>query len=115
MSSDNPSTQSAVFSPTDLQHRPRRLRCTPALRRMVRENHLTVNDLIYPLFVMEGEGQQVEIASMPGCYRYSLDLLLLEVAAAAELGINAVALFPVIPKAKKDDTGSFSGSVAKRE
>jgi porphobilinogen synthase len=75
---------------------------------MVRENDLTVNDLIYPLFVMEGEGQKAEIASMPGCYRYSLDLLLLEVAAAFELGINAVALFPVIPKVKKDDTGSFS-------
>ncbi len=93
---------------TDLLHRPRRLRRTPALRRMVRETHLTVNDLIYPLFVMEGEGQKVEIASMPGCYRYALDLLVKEVLECWELGINAIALFPVIPESKKDDTGSES-------
>ena len=88
--------------------RPRRLRRTPALRRMVRENHLTVDDLIYPMFVMEGEGQKVEIASMPGCYRYSLDLLLKEIAECWELGINAIALFPVISDSKKDDTGTES-------
>jgi len=93
---------------TDLLHRPRRLRRTPALRRMVRETHLTVNDMIYPLFVMEGEGQKVEIASMPGCYRYALDLLVKEVLECWELGINAIALFPVIPESKKDDTGSES-------
>ncbi|MEP6516378.1 porphobilinogen synthase [Microcoleus vaginatus] len=88
--------------------RPRRLRRTPALRRMVRENHLTVDDLIYPMFVMEGEWQKVEIASMPGCYRYSLDLLLKEIAECWELGINAIALFPVISDSKKDDTGTES-------
>ena len=88
--------------------RPRRLRRTSALRRMVRENHLTVDDLIYPMFVMEGEGQKVEIASMPGCYRYSLDLLLKEIAECWELGINAIALFPVISENKKDDNGSES-------
>jgi porphobilinogen synthase len=75
---------------------------------MVGETQLSVNDLIYPLFVMEGEGQKVEVASMPGCYRYSLDLLLKEVAEAFELGINAIALFPVISEAKKDATGSES-------
>lgn len=57
--------------------RPRQLRRTPALRRMVQETQLSVNDLIYPLFVMEGQGEKVEIDSMPGCYRYSLDLLTL--------------------------------------
>jgi porphobilinogen synthase len=94
--------------------RPRRLRRTATLRRMVRENTLTVNDLIYPMFVTEGEGQLVEIASMPGCYRYSLDLLLKEIAEVSELGINAMptavnyALFPVIPENKKDDTGTQS-------
>ncbi|PIG93091.1 porphobilinogen synthase [Gloeocapsopsis sp. IPPAS B-1203] len=87
--------------------RPRRLRRTPALRRMVRETQLSVNDLIYPLFVMEGEGK-IEIPSMPGCYRYSLDLLLEEVAQAYQLGINAIALFPVISEGKKDDIGSES-------
>lgn len=93
---------------TELIYRPRRLRRTPALRRMVQETHLTANDLIYPVFVMEGEGQKVEVASMPGCYRYTLDLLVKEIADAAALGVNAIALFPVISSAKKDDTGSES-------
>jgi porphobilinogen synthase len=75
---------------------------------MVKETNLSVNDLIYPLFVMEGEGKKVEITSMPGCYRYTPDLLLEEIAAVAELGINAIALFPVISESKKDDTGSES-------
>jgi porphobilinogen synthase len=75
---------------------------------MVRETTLTVDDLIYPMFVMTGEGQKVEIPSMPGCYRYSLDLLLKEIAEVSQLGIKAIALFPVIPEDKKDDTGTES-------
>lgn len=92
----------------DLVHRPRRLRRSPAIRQMVQETQLTVKDLIYPLFVMEGEGQKQAIASMPGCYRYSLDLLLAEVAEAWNLGIGAIALFPVVPEDKKDSTGTES-------
>jgi len=88
--------------------RPRRLRRTPALRRMVEETQLTVNDLIYPLFVMEGEGQKVEVVSMPGSYRYSLDLLLKEIEDAYNLGINAIALFPLVAEAKKDNIGTES-------
>ncbi len=99
-----------MAAPGLLTLRPRRLRGTPALRRMVRETQLGVDDLIYPVFVMEGAGQKVEIASMPGCYRYSQDLLLKEIAEAFELGINAVALFPVIPESLKDDTGTESYS-----
>ncbi|MCC3565605.1 MULTISPECIES: porphobilinogen synthase [unclassified Microcoleus] len=95
-------------NPSLIAIRPRRLRRTPGLRRMVRENHLTVDDLIYPMFVMEGEGQKVEIASMPGCYRFSLDLLLTEIAECWNLGICAIALFPVISETKKDDTGTES-------
>jgi porphobilinogen synthase len=95
-------------SPNPIQYRPRRLRRTTSLRSMVQETHLTVNDLIYPIFVMEGENQKEEISSMPGCYRYSLDLLLKEVAEVYALGINAIALFPVIPFEKKDATGSES-------
>ena len=91
-----------------LSHRPRRLRRTPSLRRMVRENQLTVNDLIYPVFVMEGEDRQEEIPSMPEIYRYSLDLLLKEIADAANLGINAIALFPLISSDKKDNAGTES-------
>jgi porphobilinogen synthase len=75
---------------------------------MVRETTLGVDDLIYPMFVTEGEGQKVEIPSMPGCYRYSLDLLLKEITEVSSLGINAIALFPVIPEHKKDDTGTES-------
>lgn len=86
----------------DLIYRPRRLRRTEALRQLVQETHLRVQDLIYPLFVMEGENQRQEVESMPGCYRYTLDLLLKEVEEAANLGIPAVALFPVVPEEKKD-------------
>ncbi|NEP87541.1 MAG: porphobilinogen synthase [Okeania sp. SIO2C2] len=88
--------------------RPRRLRRTPALRRMVEETQLTVNDLIYPLFVMEGEGQKVEVVSMPGSYRYTLDLLLKEIEDAYNLGINAIALFPLVAEDKKDNVGTES-------
>ena len=88
--------------------RPRRLRYTPAIRRLVRETELTVNDLIYPLFIMEGENQKVAIPSMPDCYRYSLDWLLKEVVNAYNLGINAIALFPLIAEDKKDNFGRES-------
>jgi len=104
MSPENSTTD----KPLKQIQRPRRLRRTATLRRMVRETTLVVDDLIYPMFVTEGEGQKVEIASMPGCYRYSLDLLLKEIAEVSSLGINAIALFPVIPESKKDDTGKES-------
>ncbi|WP_330205426.1 porphobilinogen synthase [Cyanobacterium sp. Dongsha4] len=89
-------------------YRPRRLRRTEALRSMVQENHLTVNDLIYPIFVMEGENIKQEIPSMPSCYRYSLDLLLKEVQEIYELGIGAISLFPLIEENKKDNEGKES-------
>lgn len=91
-----------------LIHRPRRLRRTDALRRMVRETQLTANDLIYPVFVMEGENEKQEISSMPGCYRYTLDLLLKEIVDAYALGIPAIALFPLVENAKKDNAGTES-------
>ncbi|ACK64859.1 Porphobilinogen synthase [Rippkaea orientalis PCC 8801] len=91
-----------------LIHRPRRLRQTEALRRLVKETELTVNDLIYPLFVMEGENIQEEIPSMPQCYRYSLDLLLKELQDVVNLGLGAIALFPLISDEKKDNEGTES-------
>ncbi len=91
-----------------LTHRPRRLRGNATLRRMVRETHLTAADLIYPLFVMEGENQTIEIPSMPGQYRYTLDLLLKEIKEAWELGIGAIALFPKVNDALKDNAGTES-------
>jgi porphobilinogen synthase len=84
------------------------LRRTETLRRMVRENALTVDDLIYPMFVMSGSEQKVEISSMPGCYRFTLDLLLEEITQIYSLGIGAIALFPVIAESEKDDIGSES-------
>ncbi|MBC6478214.1 MAG: porphobilinogen synthase [Hormoscilla sp. GM7CHS1pb] len=101
-------TDAVSGTPRTPVQRPRRLRRTDALRRMVRETVLTVDDLIYPLFVMEGEGQQEEVPSMPGCFRYSLDLLLDEVKAARDLGIGAIALFPLIRHHQKDNAGTES-------
>jgi porphobilinogen synthase len=91
-----------------LTKRPRRLRRNPTIRSLVSETQLTVDDLIYPMFVAEGENQRVEIVSMPDCYRYSLDLLLKEIAEIYSLGIKAVALFPVVSETKKDDNGTES-------
>lgn len=101
----------ADATPTDsarLLHRPRRLRRTGGLRRMVRETVLTAADFIYPLFVMEGEGRKEAIPSMPGCFRYSLDLLLEEAKDARDVGIGAIALFPLIPEEQKDNAGTES-------
>ena len=92
----------------DLTYRPRRLRRTAAIRDMVQETELTVKDLIYPLFVMEGENTREEVGSMPGSYRYTLDLLLKEVQEAYDLGIRAIALFPAVPEEKKDSHGTES-------
>ncbi|MFV3076143.1 porphobilinogen synthase [Niveispirillum fermenti] len=89
--------------------RPRRNRVDGWTRRLVAENHLTTSDLIWPVFVVEGENQRQPIASMPGVERLSLDLLVPAVAQARDLGIPCVALFPVIPVERKDPAGSLSG------
>lgn len=81
--------------------RMRRVRRHDFSRRLVAENHLTVNDLIYPVFVMEGQNRQEEVASMPGVYRMTIDLLLKEAEAVAKLGIPVLSLFPVIESAGK--------------
>ena len=86
--------------------RPRRLRGTPEIRRMVRETKLSVDDFIYPLFVTHAEGTRKEIASMPGQFQLGIAELLEEVARAKALGIPAVILFG-IPE-KKDALGSDS-------
>jgi len=75
----------------------RRLRKHDFSRRLVQENLLTVNDLIYPMFVIEGKNKREKIESMPGIERLSLDLLAIEVKELTALGIPAVALFPVTP------------------
>jgi porphobilinogen synthase len=83
--------------------RPRRLRQNQALRDLVQENSLNISNLIYPLFVMDGDEQKSEIGSMPGCYRRSIDLLTQEAREAFELGIKFVALFPLIDSVLKSD------------
>ncbi|MGH1450434.1 MAG: porphobilinogen synthase [Pseudomonadaceae bacterium] len=92
------------FNPANRQFpttRLRRIRRDDFSRRLVRETQLSVNDLIYPMFVLEGAGQREAVASMPGVERLSIDLLLEEAAELVELGIPAVALFPVTPLERK--------------
>lgn len=81
--------------------RPRRMRKDDFSRRLMSENQLTVNDLIYPVFVLEGENQRESIDSMPGVERKSIDLLLEEAQELVGLGIPAIAIFPVTPLDKK--------------
>jgi porphobilinogen synthase len=81
--------------------RMRRLRASPFSRRLITETTLSVDDLIYPMFVCEGQNRREPIASMPGIERLSLDLLIKEVGELLTLGIPAIALFPVIHKSKK--------------
>ena len=87
---------SYAFPGTFPGRRMRRVRRHDFSRRLVAENQLTVNDLIYPVFVMEGHNRQQEIASMPGVYRLTLDLLIKEAEAVAKLGVPVLSLFPVI-------------------
>ena len=81
--------------------RMRRLRATDFARRLVRENALSPDDFIYPVFVLEGEGQREAVPSMPGVERLSIDLLVQLAGELTCLGIPAVALFPVVPAEKK--------------
>jgi len=85
--------------------RPRRLRRDAFIRNLVREHRLSVNDLIYPVFVLDGAARREAVASMPGVERLSLDLLLPLAAACVELGIPALALFPVIEPSLKTANG----------
>ena len=75
-------------------------------RRLVAENTLSVDDLIWPIFVIEGSATTTEVAAMPGVARVTLDRLATHVAPAAKLGIPAIALFPATPAAKKDAEGT---------
>lgn len=95
----NPDTGHGRFP----QIRMRRMRRDTFSRRLMRENALTTDDLIYPMFVLEGKGQRENIDSMPGIERLSIDLLLKEAAELVALGIPAIALFPVTPASAKSD------------
>lgn len=82
--------------------RPRRNRKSAAIRAMVQENALSVNDLMYPLFLIEGENKKEQVVSMPGIYRYSLDFLLQEIKECVALGIKGFCVFPSLGEDKKD-------------
>ena len=84
----------------------RRMRKADWSRRLVQENRLTVDDLIWPIFVIDGENQREEIPAMPGVFRMSVDLAAEEAARAAELGIPAIATFPNVDLGLRDQTGS---------
>jgi len=84
----------------------RRMRKADWSRRLVQENRLTVDDLIWPIFVTEGDNVRDEIPAMPGVYRLSVDLAAEEAERAAELGIPAIATFPHVELGLKDDAGS---------
>ncbi|MBS0561752.1 MAG: porphobilinogen synthase, partial [Proteobacteria bacterium] len=75
-------------------------------RRLVAENSLSVDDLIWPVFVIEGSGRTTPVDSMPGVSRVTVDRIVAHVAPAAELGVPAVALFPATPADKKDAEGT---------
>jgi porphobilinogen synthase len=92
------------FQPSQRQFpssRMRRMRSNDFSRRLMRENQLTTNDLIYPMFVIEGHNQRQAVASMPGVERLSVDNLVIEAKHLERLGIPAIALFPVTPDATK--------------
>lgn len=91
-----------------LNRRPRRNRQSDAMRALVQETTLSVNDFIFPMFVQEGTDTKIEIKSMPGIFRFSLDTLLKEIGEFQALGIKSICLFPNYPESKKDKYGSES-------
>ncbi|MQX36682.1 porphobilinogen synthase [Roseospira navarrensis] len=85
--------------------RPRRLRGAEWSRKLVAETHLSTSDLVWPVFILDGEGQREQVASMPGVERLSIDLLVEAVGEAAALGIRSVALFPKTDPSLKTSDG----------
>ncbi|MFN3239499.1 MAG: porphobilinogen synthase [Pseudomonadales bacterium] len=88
--------------------RMRRMRSDDFSRRLMRENELTASDLIYPVFVIEGENQTEAVPSMPGVERKTIDLLVEEAKQVRDLGIPMLAIFPVVPLEKKSEDGRES-------
>jgi porphobilinogen synthase len=85
-----------------MNRRPRRNRKSEAVRNLVEETSLSVKDLIFPMFLVEGSGKRIPVDSMPGIYRYSIDTLLCEVESCMKLGIRAIDVFPAYPESLKD-------------
>ena len=104
---DAPRRETALSAPgLDLVVRPRRNRKAEWARRMVRENVLTTNDLIWPFFVVDGHNQRTPIASMPGVERISVDQAVRDAERAMKLNIPCIALFPYTEPSLRDEHGS---------
>lgn len=91
-----------------MQRRPRRNRKSIAIREMVEETSLSVKDLIYPLFLVDGTQKKTEVNSMPGIFRFSIDSMLSEIESCLKLGIKAFDVFPAYPESLKDPIASES-------
>jgi porphobilinogen synthase len=91
-----------------LPHRPRRNRKSAAIRNLVSENSVTVNDLIFPLFLIEGKNKKTAVNAMPGIFRLSQDLLLKEIESCLKLGIGTFDIFPALDDKLKDKRASES-------
>src|SRR5436190_5671956 len=89
-------------------HRPRRNRKNQAIRNLIQENQVNVQDLIFPLFLINGKNKRTEVASMPGIFRLSADLVLHEIEECMKLGITTFDLFPNIEENLKDHMASES-------
>ena len=92
----------------NIPHRPRRNRKSEAIRGLVRETRLSVSELIFPLFLIDGQNKQTEVSSMPGIFRLSSDLMLREIEACLKLGISTFDIFPNLEEDLKDTTASES-------
>ncbi|MBA3679921.1 MAG: porphobilinogen synthase [Bacteroidetes bacterium] len=92
----------------NLPQRPRRNRKNSVIRNMVQENSVTVNDLIFPLFLIDGKNKKTEVASMPGIFRFSQDLLLKEIESCMKLGIMSFDIFPSLNDKLKDKKATES-------
>jgi len=91
-----------------MQIRPRRNRRTPAIREMVRETRLSVDQLIYPLFLVDGSHQQIPITAMPGIHRFSIDKIFPEIEDCLHNGLHNFILFPVVEASLKDKKATYS-------
>lgn len=91
-----------------MQRRPRRNRKSESIRSLVEETQVSVKDLIFPLFLIDGHNKQIEVSSMPGIHRYSIDLMLKEIESCMNLGIMAFDVFPAYPESLKDTLASES-------
>lgn len=93
-----------------MEQRPRRNRRSTNIRDMIAETKVSVNQLIYPLFIVDGSNVKISIESMPNCYRWSLDLLLIEIESCIKIGINSFVIFPAVEDHLKDKVATYSYS-----